>query len=154
MNLNSAQISNILFALFGLFTSWGSVNVGLGTLTHPGPGFFPFWAGILLAFISLFQLMKSLPMRKNGEKGNIWINIEWINLIVFALTLFIYIFVIDLLGFLISSFLLLVILFKMPKGQKWHRAIFSSFLTVFFSYLIFGYWLDVYFPSGIFSPFK
>jgi putative tricarboxylic transport membrane protein len=152
MNLNSAQVSNFLFALFGLITSWGSVNVGLGTLTHPGPGFFPFWAGILLILISLFQLMKSFPIRKSVER-NIWINIEWKNLIVFALSLFVYIFVIDLLGFLISSFFLLAILFKMPKGQKWYMAILSSFLTVFFSYLIFGYWLDVYFPRGVVLPF-
>jgi putative tricarboxylic transport membrane protein len=153
MNLNPSRLANLLFGLFGLITSLGSIQLGMGTLTHPGPGFFPFWAGLFLVFLTLFQIMKSFFIRENGEKRNIWINIEWKNLIIFALSLFAYIFLIDFFGFFISSFLLLIILFKMPKGQKWHIAFFSSFLTVFFSYLIFGYWLDVYFPKGSFLSF-
>ena len=45
------------------FSVEGFISLQLGTLSQPGPGFFPFLGGVMLGILSLIQLLKSLKNR-------------------------------------------------------------------------------------------
>ena len=55
--------------------------------------------------------------------------------------------VLDHLGFLASTFLLMLFLFKGIEPQQWWMAIALALITVGFSHLIFVVWLGCQFPT-------
>jgi len=55
----------------------------------------------------------------------------------------------NVLGFYLSSFLLMVLLLKAVKPTRWWIAIMSGVIAVLISYALFKVWLDVPFPGGI-----
>src|SRR5215510_8731125 len=63
----SRDLTSALFWLaFAIFFSIESLTqLKLGTLHQPGPGFFPFWAGVVLGLLSLILLLNSL---RNQER--------------------------------------------------------------------------------------
>lgn len=46
-------VAAVVFLLFGLVTTVGSLPLGLWTPLGPGPGFFPFWTGLVVAAASV-----------------------------------------------------------------------------------------------------
>jgi hypothetical protein len=56
-----ALYCNLFWILFSLVTCVESYHLKLGAIQQPGPGFFPFSAGLLMLILSvaaLFQLIK------------------------------------------------------------------------------------------------
>jgi hypothetical protein len=61
--------SGLVFIVVGLGFSWGALNYSFGSSGRPGPGYFPFGLGILLALLGAFTLFKSLTIdTEDGEK--------------------------------------------------------------------------------------
>ena len=52
--------SSLLLMLFGIYFTVESYRFGLGTWARPGPGYFPFGAGLIFSIISLSILVGSL----------------------------------------------------------------------------------------------
>ncbi len=67
---------------------------------------------------------------------------------VIVLALFGYALVLEKLGFLISTFLLTTVLFKVAGVKRWHFTFLGSALTVVVTYFLFTY-LGLSFPYGI-----
>jgi hypothetical protein len=55
----------------------------------------------------------------------------------------------NLAGFWIATFLLMIFLFKGVEPTRWLIAVTSSLITVFLSYVVFKVLLLVEFPQGI-----
>jgi predicted neutral ceramidase superfamily lipid hydrolase len=55
------------------------------------------------------------------------------------------------LGFIVSTFFLLLFLFKGIEPQKWKTALVLSLVTMVVCYMVFGLFLELQFPSGILS---
>ena len=53
------------------------------------------------------------------------------------------------LGFILSTFLLLVFLFKAVEPQRWSVAILGSIITTVTAYGIFQVWLGSQLPAGL-----
>jgi putative tricarboxylic transport membrane protein len=109
-----------------------SYKLGLGKLRSPGPGLMPFSIGGLLLLISLCLLMVDLFKKSAEDKPS---------LILYGLLL-------ERLGFPVTTFLLLLFLFRI-MGVRWLTALVASALTVLITYGSFTY-LGVRLPSGIF----
>jgi hypothetical protein len=61
--------SGLVFIVVGLGFSWGALNYSFGSSGRPGPGYFPFGLGILLALLGAFTLFESLTIdTEDGEK--------------------------------------------------------------------------------------
>ncbi|MGV6875489.1 tripartite tricarboxylate transporter TctB family protein [Pseudochelatococcus sp. B33] len=63
MNLLLARrhlVAGLLFALMGGSVSLMSLNYRMGTLRDMGPGFLPFWLGLILAALGLVAAAQSL----------------------------------------------------------------------------------------------
>jgi hypothetical protein len=55
----------------------------------------------------------------------------------------------DTLGFLVSTFILLLMLFRFVEPQKWVVAMGGSALASIASYVVFELWLKTQLPRGI-----
>jgi hypothetical protein len=53
------------------------------------------------------------------------------------------------LGFLLSTFFLLLFLFRMLEPQRWRVVILMTVLTVTLCYVLFGVFLELRFPGGL-----
>ena len=54
--------SGLMFVVVGIGFAWGATNYNFGTSARPGPGYFPFGLGILLAALGAIVLFKSLTI--------------------------------------------------------------------------------------------
>jgi putative tricarboxylic transport membrane protein len=148
-------LGGLIWVIVGISFCAGSVDLKFGSLKKPGPGFLPFLSGVFLGLLGAILLLSSVLNRLeeekelNGEK--IWVIENWKMFLFTLLALFGYVLLLDLLGFLITTFIFLFFLFKITEPKKWLLPVFFSGVTVILSYLFFHIWLNVQFPKGIFK---
>ena len=58
--------SGLMFVAAGLGFAAGATNYSFGTSARPGPGYFPFGLGVLLAFLGALVLFKALSVESEG----------------------------------------------------------------------------------------
>lgn len=146
------RTSSILWFLVGLFIIREGNTIYVGTLKEPGPGFLFFWSGIILCGLSVLTFVKAqLSKEKKPEK--IWEGLNWYKPVFVLMITFVYTFFFLQLGFLVCTFLLMLLLLKMHGSLKWPKVLFISFLSTFSSWLIFDIWLKCQFPKGVLEKF-
>ncbi len=139
--------------LGGLICKWG-YRLDLGTLSEPGSGFIIFWMGIVMMGLSLSIFLITLFRKiEPVKRASLWSGVRWHKLIFVLVSLLLYTYVLVPLGFLLSTSLLLILLFKFIEPQKWSIAVAGAILTVFISYAIFHLWLGSQLPKGILEFF-
>jgi putative tricarboxylic transport membrane protein len=133
--------SGFFFLGISLLVLWESLRVDVGTLREPGSGFLSFCAGVALSFLSMVLIWRGWGIRESLE--------TYPRRAILALvSLFAYSLVLDTLGFIIATFLLVGILFRLGKPRRWWALLVMSTLVTFLAYLVFGILLHVYFPRG------
>jgi len=145
------QITSLVWLLIGLSITIGSISsLRIGTTREPGPGLFPLLAGFLVSFFSLAILIKA-TFSKTSEKRNLrklWDGLNWRGVVYTIGALLTYSSLLEVVGFLLTTLLLLIYLFRAIKPQKWRLAIGLSFLLSIVSYLVFDRFLQVQLPRG------
>jgi len=146
--------SSVVWIALGAFICKWGYHLDLGTLSEPGSGFIIFWMGIVMMglSISIFLLAFSKKITRE-EKISLWSGVRWRKLIFVLVSLLLYTYALVPLGFLLSTCLLLILLFKFIEPQKWSVAISGAILTVFITYAIFHLWLGSQLPKGILEFF-
>ncbi|OGP69024.1 MAG: hypothetical protein A2170_06145 [Deltaproteobacteria bacterium RBG_13_53_10] len=133
--------SGLFFFGLSLLVLWESFRVELGTFKEPGSGFLSLFAGMGVLALSLVLIVRGWRIREPGKPHS--------HRVTFALiSLFIYSFVLDSLGFIVATFFLVGVLLRLGQPRPWWFLIGVSALVTFISYLIFGVFLHVYFPRG------
>jgi len=124
--------------------------MGIGKLNEPGPGLMPFGGSILLGILSLADLLlrnaSGLEGDEIGFKG-----VRWSRLFLIIITLFAFTLLLPILGYLITTFVVMLFLYKCIEPQKWWVALSCALLSTILTYLLFGVALKTFFPEGIFS---
>jgi|SRR5918996_4249931 putative tricarboxylic transport membrane protein len=139
--------SGLFWLAVAIFVSLeGFTNLKLGTLHQPGPGFFPFWGGLLLGALSLMLLARSLKSRERLGSGAI----RWPALLLVLGALLGYLLFLETLGFVIVTFLFLLLLFRFGK-TGWIRSGAWSVIVTTLAYALFKHWLQVQLPRGPFG---
>src|SRR5262245_28849626 len=128
-----------------------SRKLSFGTLRMPQTGFFPKILTALLLLLTLATLIQALRRRTaEGDSTKIpadgWsrIGATLVTLIGFALLL-------EPLGFLLSTFLLMALLLRAVEAPPWPKVAIVALLTALGSYVIFAWLLGVPLPGGILS---
>ena len=144
-----------IWLLVGAGFCLGSLKLKIGGLHNPGAGFIPFLVGVLLMAFGLIMILSFLfgfrtRREKNGkgEGGKEYL----VNLRAPFLTLLIltgYVILLEPVGFLLTTFLCLFLLFKISDPKRWLLPVGLSLGTVVISYLVFSVWLKNPFPRGI-----
>jgi putative tricarboxylic transport membrane protein len=144
------RISSVFWLLFAILVGIESKRLGLGTLHEPGPGFLFFGASIALGIMSLVILIRAW-MSKKTEKTEISIfggeNIFKILLVL--ISVFLYAFFMETLGFIVVTLLLLIFLLGIIEKKKWGYTVFVSVAVTAIAYLIFEIWLRSQLPKGL-----
>jgi len=141
--LESEVIGSLFWMAVGIFFALGGVKLNLGTFRNPGAGFLPTIMGLVLVFFSFLTLVKGLirPIRPISR-------IPWRRHALAVASVFFYGLLLDYIGFLPSTFILMFILFGfLIKGErKWPRVFLYSASTALSAWLLFSMALSVPFP--------
>jgi len=149
---NKREITGLVFwfviAAIIMISSW---NLGLGEYKNPGPGFFPFWSALLLGALSL-SMAGDIYLQKKavaiGGKVDLWKDVNWGKNTVVIASLFVYCLILPALGYLLSTMMLMMVLFYVGK-MKPRAIIAGAMLAVLLSYFIFIYGLKTPLPRGV-----
>lgn len=143
-------ISSTIWFFAGLFITFYAPQFDLGTVSMPGSGFMPFLAGILICIFSVLTFVQAY-FNKAGKTEKIWGHIQFRKLIFVLLSLLIYTFFLDIIGFLICTFFLIFFLIYFVGSENWLKSVLGAGLTSILSHLLFDIWLKAQLPKGIFG---
>jgi len=121
----------------------------MGELHQPGPGFFPFTIGLLTGVLALIALFQSIGERKERSATPRQEPFRWWNIVVILGALMAYTLSLEKIGFLINTFLFMVLLLKVVEPQTWKRAILGGLITAIACDLAFNAILGAQIPSGM-----
>jgi putative tricarboxylic transport membrane protein len=144
----SRDLTSALFwlAIAIFFSIEGLTQLKLGTLHQPGPGFFPFWAGVLLGILSLILLINSL---KNRERLSLS-GLKSTKFLLATGAILAYLLLLETLGFVTITFLFLLLLLRLEyKGWMFSAA--SALAGTVAAYALFQLWLKTQLPAGPFG---
>ena len=143
------KISSICWFSFGSFiTIYSFYALDIGTLKEPGPGFFLLISGIGLCVMAVVIFINA-TLSKESHPIKLFSGVIWYKPAVVLVGIFFYIYFLRKLGFIVDTFLLMIVLFKSVEPQSWRMAVLYSFLSVLITWVIFAYWLDVQLPVGV-----
>lgn len=145
--------STSFWLLFAIYISIESYHLGLGSWNMPGPGYFPFGAGVLLGTISLSLLVK-IFLREPFIKipGGLSVSAEepnWRNVILTPAAMLVFVAIFNWLGFLSSTFLLMIFFLRVIGKRTWLFSLIAGASITLSSYLLFELTLDAELPKGI-----
>jgi putative tricarboxylic transport membrane protein len=119
----------------------------MGSVKHPGSGFLPFGLALCLIALSFVLIFKS--WRGKTPSTPFWPKRTWFRPLL-GVTIFVfYALVIQRLGFLLSTFLFLIIWMRWIERVRWRTLIGISITTTAGLYFIFVFFLEVPLPMGL-----
>jgi putative tricarboxylic transport membrane protein len=124
--------------------------LGLGRFNNPDSGLTSFLLGLILVLLSLYGLIISV-FKKAGDIGppkekRKHTSYRKIALVLVALLM--YSFILEKLGFVITTWIFLFLLFR-SMGNRWITTLIGSTFTVLATYFVFTFF-GVRFPPGVF----
>jgi putative tricarboxylic transport membrane protein len=137
----------IFFILFSIYVCMVSYRLGLGSLHKPGSGFMPFWSGafvgILAAIVLIQDFVSPRATEENREK------VAWKSIALSLFFFLVYIFVLEHLGYVISTILFVGIILKVIERKGWFLSSWVAVVMALVSYYIFKVWLQAELPKGL-----
>ncbi len=144
------RISGIFILLFAAATLFWGWKVPIGKISKPGPGLFPLLLSGIIAVLAVVLILKSYASKKSPEAGvqeapaNRWAVLYLLG------DLCLYVFLFRPLGFIVSTFVCLVLL-KPVLQKKWSTVLTGSLIVSLSFFFFFFYLLKVELPLGIFG---
>lgn len=154
MTLDKKEFSSSLFLLFvGLFLALLSMRLSIWSIYGPAEGFFPLVIAVLMIGLSLIILINSFffghpqPKEKTkeekGQRRTILYRVS-----VYTVLMFVYGFLMEKVGFLVTSALFIIPIVKLVEQQSWKITILVGLGSIIISYVLFVYFLGVPLPKG------
>ena len=144
--LGDVAASALLVALAGA-TCAGAWRLGLGDVHNPGPGFMPLAAAALLGLMALAQLARLLAGASAGDAARPFARSRWTVVAIVLGTIAGFGAVIDTLGFALSTFLMLLVLFGVIARKRWWVALAAALSIALVASLAFRA-LGLQLPAG------
>ena len=127
--------SGLMFVAVGIGFAWGATAYSFGSSARPGPGYFPFGLGVLMALLGAFIVFESLVVeREGGDKIGKW---AWKPLVWISLSVAIFGWLLQQLGMVISLPLLVIVAAMAGDEFHWGEAIANAVVLTIGSWAIF-----------------
>jgi len=133
-----------------IFSGWvinEAFDLELGTPQSPGSGFMVFGAAAVLGIMAVLQFIKSMVSREETgephEKVRLW------RVIAVIAANIVYIAVLESVGYLLCTFLLLCFMFQVYEKGSWFWALGGAALASLASYVLFSKLLQLNLPKGL-----
>jgi putative tricarboxylic transport membrane protein len=139
----------LFWVALGILVCYEATRLGLGSVTEPGSGFIFFWSGLILVILSLMVLAEGL--RSTEEIVHETRDMNWVKIALVLLSLVLYAFFLERLGFVLTTFVLLCFLLGWIERTNWTRSLGIATAAALGSFAIFELWLKIRLPKGIFG---
>jgi putative tricarboxylic transport membrane protein len=133
----------------GVLACYGASQLGLGNVAEPGAGFIFFWSGLILVILSLIVLADAI--RSSEDTVRAMGEVNWTKIALVLLSLLLYAFFLQRLGFVLTTFVLMSFLLGCIEGTGWFRSLCVASAAALGSYAMFELWLKIRLPKGIFG---
>lgn len=127
--------SGLLFLVVGVAFAWGATEYSFGTSARPGPGYFPFGLGILLALLGALVLFKALTLESEG--GDPIGDIAWRPLLIIVAAVTVFGLALPRLGLIVTLPLLITLAALAGKQFHWRDVLISSVVLTAGSWALF-----------------
>lgn len=136
--------AGMMFLVVGISFAWGSTFYSFGVSARPGPAYFPFGLGVLLALLGAIELFKALTIESEG--GDPIGDIAWKPLMIITGAVVIFGLALPRLGMIVTLPLLIVIASLAGDEFRWKEVIINSVVLTVGCWLIFIYGLKLIIP--------
>ena len=128
--------SGLMFLIVGALFAWGAIsNYSFGSSARPGPGYFPFGLGVILAVLGAFILFEALTIET--EDGEPIGTIAWKPLLIVLASVAGFGFLLPRLGMFVCLPLLVIVSSMASDEFSWKATLGSAVFLTVFSWLIF-----------------
>jgi putative tricarboxylic transport membrane protein len=134
----------LLLAILLIEESW---RLGVGELRKPGSGLFPLLIGMFLLIVSFLLFLQTRSHATTDKE--VTEKVKYWNILLCISSLYAYMLVLEWLGFVVSTFFLILFLLKAIEHKGWRLAVTTALLTAAVSYAFFGIALHAALPRGI-----
>lgn len=135
--------AGVMYILIGLFFAIVARQYQYGTAAKMGPGYFPFWLGLLMAALGLLVLVKSMGAKAAIEAIPKF-NWKIIGLITGSICL--YGILLPKMGFLVAVLVLVMVASSASREFSWKVSIINAAVLIAFTYSVFVLGLKLQFP--------
>lgn len=127
--------SGLMFMAVGVGFAWGATEYSFGSSARPGPGYFPFGLGVLLAILGGMVLFKALTIETHdGEPVGAF---AWRPLFVILGSVALFGVLLPRVGLLIALPLLVVLSSLASDEFTWKGAFFNAVVLTALSWVVF-----------------
>lgn len=141
-------VSGLFWLAVAIFAAAQGLLLTLGSLQRPGPGFFPFCGGVVLGLLSIVLVVRALTEPEASER--VRFRLESSKPVVALGAVLGYLLVLETIGFVAVTLLLLLLLFRL-EGRAWAFSAASAVAGALASYALFQLWLKTQLPVGPFG---
>jgi hypothetical protein len=136
--------SGVMFLAVGLGFAWGATSYTFGASARPGPGYFPFGLGVLLAVLGAFVLFKALTIETQG--GEPIGAIAWKPLLYITGTVAVFGWALPHLGMFIALPILVIVAARAGDEFHWGEVLAIAAILTAGSWVIFIWGLNLTIP--------
>ena len=135
----------------GVYAIAASLGLGLWRQNSPGEGLFPFIAATAVTAFSLAGLAgvlstRSAPTQPDDSEHELRTTV--LRLGAYLAALIFYAAVLDALGFIVSTVLVVVFILRIAEGYGWRMTLGVAAGTAVGCHVLFVYWLGAILPAG------
>jgi len=144
------RISSLFLIGFSVYVFLSSLKLGIGSPKEPGPGFMPSFASVLIFSLSLWGFIKRFhgsPVKRSPSRDRTFLLKSGI----FVITILAYALMLEIVGYIISAFVLVFAEFCITEPKQWHKNMAIAAVLSILSFIVFRRLLGVQLPRGIFS---
>jgi putative tricarboxylic transport membrane protein len=149
----SEMMTGIVLMVLSGFVIWEALEMPPSATFGPGAGFLPFWLGIVLAVLATILFVSAWRRPATEKEGEpVFPGKQALFTIVLTLTgLAGYILLIEVLGYLMDTFLFIVFLMKAVEREKWPLTLMIAAGTTAVLFFTFQILLKITLPSNMFG---
>lgn len=137
--------AGLMFLAVGIAFAWGAAaNYNFGSSARPGPAYFPFGLGVLLALLGALVLFKALTIETEG--GDPIGHIAWKPLFVILIAVALFGVGLPRLGLVITLPLLVFVSSWASDEFSWKASVINAVVLIVMSWLIFVKGLSLTIP--------
>jgi putative tricarboxylic transport membrane protein len=143
------QISGAFWLFVAAVIIWQSLELKIGSYRSPGSGYIPLAVGVGMGIVSLIIIIRATLFVREAPPFSLGISAPALKKLgIVVAGIFLYALLFTDLGFVLSTFLFLVLLFKSVEPQRWPTAILWAGGATFLAYLLFCITLQCELPRG------
>ncbi len=144
------RLSSLFWVALSMAICEEAIRLGPGSLTTPGAGLIPLGCGLFLGILGLALFF--LTFKRQGEEEEVILikGVRWRTLILVLVSITAYSFLIEVLGFLLTTLLWMGFVCRIGK-VTWKGTVLISVITTGLCYILFVHILGIRFPSGLFK---